>query len=1326
MAVLLALAWTATAPRAMAQDYSWNNTADGNWSESNDWTPSNNTPPYPDSTNAAVTVPTSSGYTISITNGTDTINSLTATGTGYVTISGGTLVMDGTTPTIDAGVSNTVTIDSTLQLNETTTITQGEDTLNLGTVTGPGGLIIDTTGGLTVGITSAASYTGATTLEASGQLGLPGGTAASSGFDLTTSSVYLGIAGNETINNLSGSGGYVDIYGYTFTVVNTTNNTFAGTINGDGGSLVVNSTNDSTLVLSGDNTYTGGTTVSGGILEISSQSNIGAGGLTLGGGEMLTSTNATFTENVTLNSGTNDTLAAVTDTTATYNGIISGSNALTINDGVNDGTVVLTTNNTYTGGTTISAGVLQANTNNALGTGAVTVDSGASLQLNGGITLGTNNNIIISGTGAGGAGAIFSNDGDTDNVDGTVTLANSASIVGSGDNTALALNGSISLSSNDLTLEATNGSQIGLYGQITGSGGITVTTNEGFEHGVDLLGSTSNTYTGTTTVENGGALDLDKSSNVTAISGNLEIDGGEVWDFSTGQLAASSVLTLTSNGLFIFVGSGPQTETIAGLNGDSGTEIATGLNVPVTLILNETGNYNYAGNIEDTYLTISLVKEGAGTQILSGTNDYAGGTTINGGILEISSENNIGGTNAGGLTLGGGELLTSSNATFSENVTLNSGTNDTLAAVTDTTATYNGIISGSNALTINDGTNDGTVALNGNNIYTGGTTIESGTVIVGTNNAFGTGTVFTIDPTITYTNSVTVTNPIDMMGDTTLEVDSSNSATQAGVISGTDTDVLTKAGTGTLILSATNTYTGATVISAGTLAMGTNGSIASSSEVDLTNSGTTFDISNGGSQTIQNLTGVSGSTVNLGANNLAEGTVDSTEFDGVIEGAGGSLTVQGGGLLILTGSNTYTGGTTIDAASYLVAENSNALGSGAVTLSGNGTLEGGPGVTVTNAINLGSGGGNIGNFGAYAQTTFSGAIALNSNNLTIFSYSDVPASTTLSGGITGTGNLTLISDNSASVILSGASVNNTGTITNEGTGTSGTTISAAIGSSVTGVIQDSATSSLTLTHANTYAGGTTVTTGDLIVGNASALGTGSVAVNGGTLTTTGLGIGIQIAMDGNYNQGANGTLALNLYSSTNYDSLNLTSSTGVATVDGTLELNLVGGFAPGSGEKFAVITTSNQVEGAFTTVTTSQPTIGFTVDYTDDVTVLFQEPFATLPGADLNPNQLSVARYIDQHDLTSTNPGFNSLVAALNGLSGNPGAFGGYLDQLTSLNFANFAGSTAFNNASFWTQAFDSYLANHRGADGTFVSSAGGIDDSGLSVNDPNYDPGLQ
>ncbi|MCE0496770.1 MAG: autotransporter outer membrane beta-barrel domain-containing protein, partial [Methylacidiphilales bacterium] len=42
------------------------------------------------------------------------------------------------------------------------------------------------------------------------------------------------------------------------------------------------------------------------------------------------------------------------------------------------------------------------------------------------------------------------------------------------------------------------------------------------------------------------------------------------------------------------------------------------------------------------------------------------------------------------------------------------------------------------------------------------------------------------------------------------------------------------------------------------------------------------------------------------------------------------------------------------------------------------------------------------------------------------------------------------------------------------------------------------------------------------------------------------------------------------------------------------------------------------------------------------------------------------------------------------------------------------------------TQAFDSYLANHRGADGTFVSSAGGIDDSGLSVNDPNYDPGLQ
>jgi uncharacterized protein YhjY with autotransporter beta-barrel domain len=110
----------------------------------------------------------------------------------------------------------------------------------------------------------------------------------------------------------------------------------------------------------------------------------------------------------------------------------------------------------------------------------------------------------------------------------------------------------------------------------------------------------------------------------------------------------------------------------------------------------------------------------------------------------------------------------------------------------------------------------------------------------------------------------------------------------------------------------------------------------------------------------------------------------------------------------------------------------------------------------------------------------------------------------------------------------------------------------------------------------------------------------------------------------------------------------------------------------------------------------------------------------------LTPNQLSVATYIDAHDLTSTNPGFNNLIAALNSISGSSQTLAGAFDQLTTLNFAHFTSSTAFNNTSFFIRQFDNYLAGHRAADGTFVGSNGGIDYSGLTVNDPNVDSALQ
>lgn len=160
-----------------------------------------------------------------------------------------------------------------------------------------------------------------------------------------------------------------------------------------------------------------------------------------------------------------------------------------------------------------------------------------------------------------------------------------------------------------------------------------------------------------------------------------------------------------------------------------------------------------------------------------------------------------------------------------------------------------------------------------------------------------------------------------VLGANTLTTGSLNTSTQVdGVISGTGGG-LTKVGTGTLTLTAANTYTGATTISAGTLAISSFGSIVNSSVVTVN---ATFDISaiTPAATAIATLAGSSSGVVNMGSKGLFI-TNGSTEFAGVIRGTGGFEV--GGGTQTLSGVNTYSNTTQIDAGATLALKGSGSI-----------------------------------------------------------------------------------------------------------------------------------------------------------------------------------------------------------------------------------------------------------------------------------------------------------------------------------------------------------------------------------------------------------------
>ncbi len=423
-------------------------------------------------------------------------------------------------------------------------------------------------------------------------------------------------------------------------------------------------------------------------------------------------------------------------------------------------------------------------------------------------------------------------------------------------------------------------------------------------------------------------------------------------------------------------------------------------------------------------------------------------------------------------------------------------------------------------------------------------------------------------------------------------------------------------------------------------------------------------------------------------------------------------------------------------------------------------------LTGEGTVTIGAGGQltfNSGNFGGVGVTALTdgldipgGQVVKNgAGTFTLYGASDYSGNTTINEGVFAAGAFFVLDANSRYVVNSTGtlaimgknnsigSLTGNGVVENGGASVAGITVGADNTSTqFRGTIQDGdgggalyltkiGNGALYLKGNNTYSAGTTLDNGELIVGSPTALGSGDVVVTGGTLRLGHTGSPMDINVGGSYAQ-FGGALQLAVFGGATNDNDALVVSGNFVSLNqaSTLHLfSLNGGVVASTDLSYDLIhNNAGNIMGTFGTVTGLSnfviPTGLFgTLDYTPtDVTLVFRQYLGLTPG--LTPNQQTIANFLDRMEGINTAGNFGKVVDGL--YNGGPAGLPGNLDQLSPEQFAKFTSVTAFNNASFETQAMDNYLNSLRhGANGTFVGSNGTIDSSGLTVNDPSYDPAL-
>ncbi len=700
-----------------------------------------------------------------------------------------------------------------------------------------------------------------------------------------------------------------------------------------------------------------------------------------------------------------------------------------------------------------------------------------------GLTLGGTNAITFANDALAGTG--FTLGGNTVTLGGNITSSGTTGTHTHDITLALILSGTRAVTS-------VTGTTIIFDGTISENGGSFGFTKSGV--GAATLNGT-NTFTGALSV-NQGTLTV---NSIADAGGSSALGAGSVINLGSGTTAAG-VLTYTGAG-----GSTNRTVNLAATttgaatinNNGTGPLVFTGIFTNAgTGAKNLTlGGTNANGNqiqsvLSDGGGTLSLIKNNAGTWQLTAVNTFSGNASVNQGVLSVSSIADSGVASA----LGAGSVI-------------NLG-----SAAQIGTLVYTGTGDSTNRLVSLASTSTG-----------GGTITSSGTgALVFTGSFSNSGSAA---KTFTLNGSNTGANEFQPV-----LTDSSGGALS-----------FVKTGAGAWILSGASSYTGAASVNQGTL---TIISISDSGVSSAAGAGSVINLGSGTTAAgILTYTGTGGSTnrtLNLAATTTGGATINSSGsgaliFTGVLSNAGtGSKTLtlggsyaggnaiqsiisDGSGILALTkadagtwtlfGTNTYSGGTTLNAGT-LAVNNTSAIGTGTLTITG-GTLDNTSGSSLTlstgNAVALN---GSFSFGGSSNLNLGGGAVVIGNINSTV----TLNGNSTLTMGelqwnsINGTRVLTVNqgSGSGGALVLGGFQLNtNADTAARNRTinGTGNVTISSAVsnGNAFANGLIYSGSGILTLTAAATYTGTTTVNGGTFALSGSGSIATSSIlAINAGT------------------------------------------------------------------------------------------------------------------------------------------------------------------------------------------------------------------------------------